>query len=50
MVERGNLGAARECLENAHNLAPHEEYISRHLEIIEKKIAETIHVKQPKDV
>ena len=41
MVERGNLGAARDCLRSAHALAPYEDYIARHLDIIEKKIAET---------
>ena len=41
MVERGNLGAARDCLRGAHALAPYEDYIARHLDIIEKKIEET---------
>ncbi len=41
MVERGSLGLARECLQRAHKLAPHEDYIARHLDIIEKKIEET---------
>ena len=41
MVERGHLGSARECLRSAHKLAPYEDYIARHLDIIEKKIAET---------
>ena len=49
MVERGNLGAARSCLRDAHNLAPHEDYIARHLDIIEKKIQETIQGKERKD-
>ena len=41
MVERGHLGSARDCLRSAHELAPHEDYIAKHLDIIEKKIAET---------
>ena len=36
-----DAGMARECLLRAHNLAPHEDYIARHLDIIEKKIEET---------
>ena len=47
MVERGNLGTARECLKHAHNIAPQEEYIKRHLEIIEKKIAESQEKRRP---
>ena len=47
MVERGNLGSARECLRHAHTIAPQEDYIKRHLEIIEKKIAESQEKRRP---
>jgi len=42
MVERGQLAPARDCLRKAHNIAPHEDYITRHLEIVEAKIQETV--------
>ena len=41
MVERGQLGAARTCLQRAHSLAPNEDYIKKHLDIVELKIQET---------
>ena len=41
MVERGQLGAARDCLARATAIAPTEDYIVRHLEIVEAKIRET---------
>lgn len=41
MVERGQLGKARTCLQKAHNLAPQEDYIRKHLDIVELKIIET---------
>ena len=40
MVERGQLGAARTCLQKAHSLAPHEDYIRKHLDIVETKLKE----------
>jgi tetratricopeptide (TPR) repeat protein len=42
MVERGQLGPARDCLRSAHHIAPQEEYITRHLEIVQTKIKETM--------
>ena len=41
MVERGQLASARSCLQQAHALAPHEDYIRKHLDIVETKIQET---------
>merc|ERR1712106_80110 len=41
MVERGNLLGAKVCLQKASNIAPQEDYISRHLEIVQSKIKET---------
>ena len=40
MVERGQLGQARTCLQQAHALAPHEDYIKKHLDIVESKLKE----------
>lgn len=38
-VERGKLLEARECLEKAHALAPEEDYVLRHLQIVQNRIA-----------
>lgn len=38
-VERGKLLQAEECLENAHKLAPEEDYVLRHLQIVKNRIA-----------
>jgi tetratricopeptide (TPR) repeat protein len=38
-VERGHLQQAEKCLEKAKNLAPNEEYITRHLAIVRERIA-----------
>ena len=38
-VERGDLGRAEKCLQQAHRLAPHEDYILRHLHIVQNRIA-----------
>lgn len=38
-VERGRLAAAQACLTHAHNLAPSEDYILRHLQIVQTRIA-----------
>lgn len=38
-VERGKLLQAEECLENAHKLAPEEDYVLRHLQIVRNRIA-----------
>ena len=40
MVERGQLAAARTCLQRAHTLAPNEDYIRKHLDIVELKLQE----------
>jgi hypothetical protein len=42
MVERGDLLGARTCLADAHRLAPHEDYVKKHLEIVESKIEESL--------
>ena len=46
MVERGDLLGARTCLADAHRLAPHEDYVKKHLEIVEAKIQETMAERQ----
>lgn len=38
-VERGKLIQALECLQRAHKLAPEEDYILRHLKIVQQRIA-----------
>lgn len=38
-VERGKLLEAQTCLEKAHRLAPGEDYILRHLQIVQSRIA-----------
>lgn len=38
-VERGFLAKAFACLHEAHKLAPHEDYIMKHLQIIETRLA-----------
>lgn len=38
-VERGYLSKAYACLHEAHKLAPHEDYIVKHLQIIETRLA-----------
>lgn len=38
-VERGRLLQANSCLLHAHQLAPHEDYILRHLQIIETRLS-----------
>ncbi|XP_043487059.1 protein O-mannosyl-transferase Tmtc3-like isoform X1 [Polistes fuscatus] len=38
MVERGKLGLAAQCLERAARLAPHQEYVHRHLAIVKARI------------
>jgi len=39
MVEKGDLQAAEECLVAALSLAPHEQYIQRHLNIVRNRLA-----------
>lgn len=38
-VERGKLLQAESCLEKAHKLAPGEDYVLRHLQIVQNRIA-----------
>ncbi|XP_012149593.1 protein O-mannosyl-transferase Tmtc3 isoform X3 [Megachile rotundata] len=38
MVERGKLGLAAQCLEHAAALAPHQDYVHRHLAIVKARI------------
>lgn len=38
MVEAGDLPLARDCLQEAHTIAPNEEYILKHLRIVEEKL------------
>lgn len=38
-VERGKLAKAQECLQHAHQLAPNEDYILRHLQIVQTRIS-----------
>lgn len=38
-VERGNLLEAENCLQRVHNLAPHEDYIIKHLQIVQTRIS-----------
>ena len=38
LVERGHLESARSCLEKALSLAPHEQYIRNHLDIVIQKL------------
>lgn len=37
-VERGNLRKAEACLKEAHKLAPKEDYIIRHLKIVQQRL------------
>lgn len=37
-VERGLLSKAQACLNDAHKLAPHEDYIVKHLQIIDTRL------------
>lgn len=38
-VERGKLLQAEACLQKAHKLAPGEDYVLRHLQIVQNRIA-----------
>lgn len=38
-VERGKLTQALDCLEYAHKLAPQEDYILKHLKIVQQRLA-----------
>ncbi|XP_018562802.1 transmembrane and TPR repeat-containing protein CG4050-like [Anoplophora glabripennis] len=46
-VERGKLLDAQSCLQEAHRLAPEEDYVLRHLQIVQNRIAK-LHL-NPKD-
>lgn len=37
-VERGKLTQARDCLQHAHKLAPQEDYILKHLKIVQQRL------------
>lgn len=39
MVERGKLSLAAQCLERAAALAPHQDYVHRHLAIVKARIS-----------
>lgn len=47
-VERGDLLKAEKCLSHVHSLAPNEEYITRHLNIVRSKINQIILERQGK--
>lgn len=42
MVEAGDLQNARECLKSAAEMAPNEDYIARHLHIVEEKLQQKL--------
>ncbi|RZF38686.1 hypothetical protein LSTR_LSTR003492 [Laodelphax striatellus] len=39
LVERGLLVEAEACLRRAHRMAPHEDYVLRHLKIVQSRVA-----------
>lgn len=45
-VERGELAAAETCLSRAHAMAPHEDYILRHLKIVRSRLAKFSQMQQ----
>ncbi|KAK8718553.1 hypothetical protein OTU49_014655, partial [Cherax quadricarinatus] len=45
-VERGELLAAETCLSRAHLMAPHEDYILRHLKIVRTRLAKVSQMQQ----
>ncbi|KAK3855755.1 hypothetical protein Pcinc_037862 [Petrolisthes cinctipes] len=45
-VERGELTAAETCLSRAHVMAPHEDYILRHLKIVRTRLAKYSQMQQ----
>ena len=47
-VERGELTTAESCLSKAHAMAPHEEYILRHLKIVRSRMAKIQQQQQQK--
>ncbi|CAH1967227.1 unnamed protein product [Acanthoscelides obtectus] len=48
-VERGKLLEAQTCLRKAHELAPGEDYVLRHLQIVENRIAKMQQLPQEED-
>ena len=42
MVEKGDLIAAHECLQNVHAKAPEESYIKKHLSIVQSRLQAAI--------
>ena len=48
MVEQGNLKSALQCLKDVLSLAPKEEYILRHIKIVESRLRSSEHEKQKK--
>lgn len=48
-VERGKLLEAQACLEKAHELAPGEDYVFRHLQIVQNRITKMKISKKPDD-
>lgn len=38
-VERGRLAKAHACLMHAHQLAPHEDYIVKHIQIVQTRLS-----------
>ena len=47
MVEKNLLLAAHECLLKVHAIAPEENYIKRHLSIVESRLNSQAASKQP---
>lgn len=47
-VERGKLLEAQTCLQQAHKLAPEEDYVLRHLQIVQNRISK-LHL-NPNDI
>lgn len=45
-VERGELQTAESCLSRAHIMAPHEDYILRHLKIVRTRLAKFSQMQQ----
>lgn len=50
MVERGKLGLAAQCLERAAKLAPHQDYVHRHLAIVKARISRLPHEQRDTEV
>ena len=46
MVEKGDLFRAEKCLTKVHNMAPKEQYIINHLNIVRTKLNQAIKARQ----